>query len=179
MTSSDQALLADLKLGRPEAVKVWHKRYYPKLLRFITTKVSNTKDAEELTQETFVNCLSHLPLFRGSSSIWTWMCGVAKHEVADYYRKKYAKRAIKTFPLGEMLLADGIEDAHEVADAVTKVMKKMPERSRELLKQKYLDKKRVKDIAQQWGKSVKSIESDLYRAREEFKQLYGLELVGG
>src|SRR3989344_1118054 len=103
MIKIDAVLLARLKSGDSPAVNEWFRAYHDRLLAFVSQKIDNAHDAEELVQETFVNCLKHLPLFRGESSIWTWMCGIAQHEVADFYRKKYAKKALKLLPLGEWL----------------------------------------------------------------------------
>jgi RNA polymerase sigma-70 factor (ECF subfamily) len=172
MQTGDVQLLADLRTGDPRAVEVWFQRYHDRLLRYVVQRITVTKDAEELVQETFMNCLKHLPLFRGNSSVWTWMCGIAKHEIADYFRKKYAKRALKTFPLGELLIAESPQDAHETAVLVKKVLSKMGAQSAELLQAKYVDSKKVSQIALELGKSAKAIESELFRARQEFKSLW-------
>jgi DNA-directed RNA polymerase specialized sigma24 family protein len=37
---------------------------------------------------------------------------------------------------------------------------------------KYVDKKRVKELAQEFGRSEKAIESELFRARKEFRLLW-------
>lgn len=172
MDHSDQLLIADLRTGDSRAVELWFQQYHDRLFRYVVKRVTVAKDAEELVQETFMNCLKHLPLFRGGSSVWTWMCSIAKHEVADYFRKKYAKRALQTFPLGELLVAAPVQDAHETAIAVKKVLATMSQRSAELLQSKYVDHKKVSQIAADFGKSVKAIESELFRARQEFKVLW-------
>ena len=167
-------LLTRLKKGDPKAVSEWYLEYEPRILAYISKKVSNHKDSEELAQEVFLGCLKHLPLFRGQSSIFTWMCSIARHEVSDYYRKRYAKKALKYVPLGEMILQEEIADAHESAHKVKEVFGQMKSESQELLMKKYVDCKKVSDIGKELGKTTKAIESDLFRARNEFKKLYAL-----
>jgi RNA polymerase sigma factor (sigma-70 family) len=173
--NQDAKLLQQLKQGSPQAVQAWFHQYQPKLFRLISKKVNNDKDAEELTQDIFVSCLKHLPLFRGESSIWTWMVNVARHEVADFYRKRYAKKFIHALPLSELISFEDIHNAHEITQQVKSVLQKMSKEHREILLMKYVDQKKVESIAQQMGKTVKSIESILFRARAEFKTLYALE----
>jgi len=48
----------------------------------------------------------------------------------------------------------------------------MKKEYRELLLLKYIDKMRVKEISILLDRTVKSIESDLFRAREEFRVIY-------
>ncbi len=172
--SSENILLSQLRSGQPQAVAQWFKEFQPQVLGFIKSKISSDKDAEELTQEVFLNCLKHLPLFRGDSSILTWMVGIARHEVADFYRKKYAKKAISYLPLSDIIINHKIDDAHEVSEKVKLVFGQLDTEHQELLLLKYIDGKKVKDIAAELGRSVKAIESELFRAREEFKRLYVL-----
>jgi RNA polymerase sigma-70 factor, ECF subfamily len=173
--TKDQQLLIDLKQGHPEAVQCWYRKYMRPLRRFITQKVVNVSDVDELAQDTFMSCLKHLPLFRGESSIWTWMVRIAQHEVADYYRRKYAKKVVQTLSVSEIDDLPEIESSVEISYKVKSVLKKMSATSRELLQKKYIDKQHVKAIAVELGRSVKSIESLLFRARIEFRELYAQE----
>jgi RNA polymerase sigma-70 factor, ECF subfamily len=169
---SDAVLLPQLKAGDSKAVQAWFRDYHDRLFQFIATKVSVEKDVEELVQDTFLGCLKHLPLFRGESSIWTWMMRVAHHEVADYYRKRYAKKFIHSLPLSDLLPLHDLSDAHEISQKVRLVLAKMAKEDREVLLMKYVDKKKVKQIATELGRTVKSVESVLFRARTEFRDLY-------
>lgn len=170
----EKKLLSLLKTGDEQAVKVWFDLFYGRLLSVVAMKVSNKKDAEEIVQETFLNCLKHLPLFLGKSSIWTWMNSIARHEIADYFRKKYAKKALQTIPLSDLLPLNQISDSEEVSEKVTVVLSRMKVYYKELLLLKYADGKKVAAIAKELDKSSKSIESDLFRARKEFKQLWAV-----
>jgi len=165
-------LLASLRTGNPQAVAQWFKTYHRDLLKFVKTKVTPESDAEEIVQETFINCLKQLPFFRGSSSLKTWMVGIARHEVADYYRKRYAKKAILALPLTDLISANAIGDAHDISEKVHQVVQAMSEYNRELLFLKYIDGKKVEEIATLLGRSIKAIESELFRARSEFRTLY-------
>ena len=167
----DAVLLSQLKSGNSKAVQTWFNEYHDHLFKCIAAKVSIEKDVEELVQDTFLSCLKHLPLFRGESSIWTWMMRIAHHEVADYYRKRYAKKFIHALPLSELFPLQDISDAHEISHKVRLVLTKMTKEDREILLMKYVDKKKVKQIAFELGKTVKSVESILFRARSEFRSL--------
>lgn len=172
MRHQEQQLVEKLKHGDPKAVRQWYAEYYAGLQKYVCKRIDNVKDAEEIVQETFLNALRQLPLFLGQSQLSTWMISIARHEIADFYRKRYAKKAIKTIPLGELLLQSKIEDTHTLASEVKVVLAAMSEESVELLLQKYVDEKKVADLAVERNKSEKSIEAQLYRARKEFKERF-------
>jgi RNA polymerase sigma-70 factor (ECF subfamily) len=171
----EKQLLTKLRAGEAAAVRAWYKLYATRLEHFILGKVSNPLDAQEIMQEVFMKSLQNLAHFTGKSTLWTWMCSIAKHEVADYWRKKYAKKTLALVPLMDNLLAAEIGDAHDLAEKIGLILKKMEKGNGELLLQKYVDCKKVAQIAREMGKSSKAVESDLWRARRAFKKAY-LEL---
>ena len=170
--SNEKILLAALKAADDLAVEYWFKNYRPKLLRIARQRLPDENISQEIVQETFINCLRSLVLFKGESSLLTWMQSVMRHEIADFYRKRYAKKFIRTIPLSEFLLDHEYKDAHETAAAVKQVLKRMAASSRELLMKKYVDQQRVKELAVELGKSEKAVESELFRARKEFRLLW-------
>ncbi|MBP7700872.1 RNA polymerase sigma factor [Candidatus Woesebacteria bacterium] len=168
----EKTLISKLKKGNPKAVNYWFNTYNGRLLTVVLSKVSDKQDAEEIVQQTFLNCLKHLPLFMARSSIWTWMNSIAHHEIADYFRKKYAKKALKTTHLSELLMIENISDSAEISQKVSAVINKMKNYYGELLMLKYVDGKKVSAIAKELGRSIKSVESDLFRARNEFRTIW-------
>lgn len=172
----ESQLLQALRNGESKAVRQWYQEYGTKVKAFIAQRITSEADVDEIVQETFMNCLKHLPLFRGEAGIWTWMCGVAKHEVADYYRKKYAKKAINALPLSELLVGTQIHGSHETSEQITEhvshVLKSLSAEAQEILLLKYVDGKKVEEIAELWQKSVKAVESVLFRARRDFRAAY-------
>lgn len=169
---NESILVKALKSGNELAVEYWFKKYRLKLKKIAFLKVPNANQAAEIVQETFINCLQTLNLFKGNSSLLTWMQSVMRHEIADFYRKRYAKKFIKTIPLSDFLLEQNYKDAASSAELVSIVLKKMLKKNRELLLKKYVDCKKVKDIALEMGNTSKAVESDLFRARQEFKALW-------
>lgn len=168
----EQKLLAGLRQGDSRAVVHWYHLYQKRMTSFISAKISSSPDVQDLTQETFINCLQNLSNFAGRSSLWTWMCSIAKHEIADYYRKLYAKKVLKLLPLSDFLPSPELHSSAELAEKLEYVWQKIGFYYRELLMQKYLDQLKVGELARARGKTPKAIESELFRARQAFRTAY-------
>ena len=168
----DQLLVEELKQGKPSAVKKWYKTFYPYLLLVAKNKLPSLKDAEDIVQEVMINALRRIHLFRGGSSLKTWMTSILRHEIADYYRKIYAKKALQIVPLSKHFFAKPVKDSEDLQETIREILGEMPASKKALLLMKYVDELRVKDIAQKLGKSIKAVESDIWRSKELFKQLY-------
>lgn len=176
LTSTDAALISRMRDGEPSAVREWFAQYHDRMLRYVEAKISNSSDAEDIVQEVFVNSLRQLNVFRGNSSLWTWMVAIARHEIADYFRKKYAKSAIRSLPWSQVFAEIQVGEKPKTFDQQTEnqalihaVLRTLTKMQQELLQLKYVDGKTVGEIAEMWGKTVKSIESELFRARTAFK----------
>ena len=57
------------------------------LYRYALARVREAAVAEDLVQETFVAALKAQDRFTGQSAERTWLTGILKHKLIDYYRK--------------------------------------------------------------------------------------------
>ena len=92
--------------GEKGAATRFYKELAPKLRRYLNAKLPEG-EVEEVLQDTFLSAFDSLPLYRGESSVSSWLISIARHEVADFYRKKYVRRAIEhTAPLFENMVSE-------------------------------------------------------------------------
>lgn len=55
---------------------------------FLMRTLGNAADAEDIAQETFLAAWSSLWLYRGQSSVRTWLCGIAWKKALTFLRSK-------------------------------------------------------------------------------------------
>jgi len=164
-------------------VEEWYRKYRERLLSFILSRVPDPKDAEEILEDTFLSAWESFPLFRNKSSFFTWLCGIAKHEIADYYRKKRIKAILfSRFPFLENLASQALGPEEEMLKKelkkeVFQALGRLKKRYRKVLILKYVEGKKVGEIAHLLDQTVKAVESCLFRARRSLaKELaYGKE----
>ena len=71
----------------------YNERIYHFLLKFTGY---DPELAEELTQETFFQVFLSLSKYKGDSSVYTWICSIAKNVCCKYYRKNPVCVALST-----------------------------------------------------------------------------------
>jgi RNA polymerase sigma-70 factor (ECF subfamily) len=174
--ANQQQLCQRILQGNEAALRTLYQQITPKLRSYFLSKLESNQDVEELMQDTLLAFLDALPLFNHQSSIWTFVVGIAKHEVADYYRKRYAKKVIKSLPLLSDLydqqLHSSDETATELRLAITKVYQQLAPKQKLILQLKYEHGLSVTSIAKQLGVSPKAAESLLFRSRLAFQKAY-------
>lgn len=65
----------------------WVDRYGDALFHFALARAKSREVAEDLVQETFLAAVKSQGRFKGQSSEKTWLFGILKHKIIDYYRR--------------------------------------------------------------------------------------------
>ena len=151
----------------------------PRLKKYIFFKVSEPKDAEEIFQETLIAAHESLAFFEGKSSFFTWLCGIANHEISDYYRRKKIKTLLfSNFPFLENIVSEALTpdeslEKKELGKEVKKVLSEITEGYSQILRLKYYQGLSMAEIAGSLKTTAKAVESRLSRAREAFRIKWG------
>jgi RNA polymerase sigma-70 factor (ECF subfamily) len=151
-------------------------RYADAVKRYVRSRLATQVDrADDVVQDVFLAAWENLGAYLGDASLKTWLMGIARNKVSDYYRARLrepeALEVVEENPNAEIALPgfDEYLDKEIVRKKTWEVLGKLPERYRMLLIWRYWDECSVKRIALQIGKSEKATERMLARARDEFR----------
>jgi RNA polymerase sigma-70 factor (TIGR02943 family) len=87
-------------MGDPERWVELHGDY---LFRYAVARVRNRQVAEDVVQETLLAAIKSRENFEGQSSERTWLIGILKHKILDYFRKANRERPLEKW---EMVISD-------------------------------------------------------------------------
>ncbi|UCD30959.1 MAG: sigma-70 family RNA polymerase sigma factor [Desulfobacterales bacterium] len=73
----------------------WVDQYGNALYAYALVRVRKPDVAEEMVQETFLAALHARKNFKGRSSEKTWLIGILKHKIIDYFRKDSRRQSLK------------------------------------------------------------------------------------
>lgn len=169
----DQILARDRRM-----LSTFYRTYTPRLLRFIRTKVGSVADAEEILQDTLFAFLEALRDFRGKSSLETFLFSICQHKIIDFYRRRKIKHIVfSRMPQLEELISPMLNPEEEldgqlIKEKTREVLAGLLPRYRHILTLKYLEGWSVNEIAAKFAVSFKSAESQLFRARKAFVELF-------
>ena len=142
-----------------------------------------TKDyfvAEDLTQDTFLTAYQHFSEFDGKAEK-AWLCRIASNKCIDYQRSA-GRRMIATQkedmpelvsvndnePLQNILNKEIIEELKDCIDLLSSPYK-------EVAKQHFMEGKTAKEISTNTGIGLKTIQTQIYRAKEQLKKSFRKE----
>ena len=87
--------------GNLEAFEMLYKKYHRRAFSLCLRMTNNVTEAEDLTQEAFIQLFRKVGSFRGDSAFTTWFHRLTVNQVLMYYRKKSNKNE-KTTEDGEL-----------------------------------------------------------------------------
>jgi RNA polymerase sigma-70 factor, ECF subfamily len=130
---------------------------------------------DDLMQEILLAAWQGLPKFRGDASLRSWILGIARHKVDDFYRRRLRDSEIteENEPSAEPVMEPGLDrhlDAAAEQDRVERTLAQLPEAYAMALIWRYRDEKSVREMAELSGKTEKAMERMLARARENFRR---------
>ena len=147
--------------------------YSDGLILYLTSVVGNIQTAEELAEDTFVLLGTKKPKFREKSSFKTWLYAIGRNIAIDHLRKYTKKSCISIDEAPEMTDDEAaVEEAYikkEQKIALHKAMRKLPPKYQQVLWLIYFEGFSSKEAAKIMKKSLRSVESILYRARKSLR----------
>lgn len=172
-------LVKRIVAGNESALKALYERYADPLFAFIYQHLNRSRpDAEDIWQDTFLAALRALPTYRGQSRLFTWLCGIARHKIADFMRRQGRSLTVPLsyVPEGKLsvLIASTVLSEEMVREQATRIrvieaLGVLQDDYRSALIARYIDDQSVDEIAQQLDRTYKATESLLSRARAAFQ----------
>lgn len=93
-----------------------HVKYEAKIFNLILRMVNDRDDAEDLTNETFLNAWRAWGRFRGDARVSTWLHQIAVNNCKNRFKQRDRRREHEPVSLDEAIGTDSGEVGREVAD---------------------------------------------------------------
>jgi RNA polymerase sigma-70 factor (ECF subfamily) len=154
----------------------YYKQYNLGLKKYISNKIDDEGVVEEIMNDVILAAINSEDKFEGKCSQFSWLCSIANHKIVDYYRKKKIKTILfSVSPVFEEIADKALtpeRDAlkNELKSEIKKTFGDMRAGYQKILRLKYIEGWKVKEIARKMNITIKAVESRLIRAKKEFKE---------
>ncbi|MDB5389595.1 MAG: hypothetical protein JWM11_5241 [Planctomycetaceae bacterium] len=171
----EQALRRAVLAGDETAWRSWYDETFEAVRRFVLCRVRSYPDrCDEVLQETWLVAVKRIRDFDPRRGAFVdWVRGIAANVLKNHFRKWHASH---TKPLTEDVAQPGGGPSGDSrSERITEVLQFLPNRYAAVLREKYLEQRSVAEIALAWNETTKTVESLLTRAREAFREAFGME----
>ena len=180
--SYETKLVEKLRSGDSTAVEEFYNIYRNRLYMLLSEQVGRDQTvAEDLVQEVFLAALDSLDKFRGDSQLYTWLRSIAFHKINDFYRHQARElKPVESSPDFDAMVqleqtGDNepeiftVLESEEIRQSVHQALGSLPHDYQKVLVMKYFQEMPVLEISQVMGRSPKSVEGLLSRARKAMR----------
>ena len=169
-------LARSVAAGEPGAFDRLHGRYRARIHAFALRRVSNPSDAEDITQEVFLQIHRSIGSYQGRSSFSTWMFGIAHNVTCRHHRSQRGRRVplegaevdarLSYRPRTEKRL-DAARAIDRCDDALTR---SRPAEHQRIFQRFYGHGQPMRVIGQSLGRPTESVKDSLRRSRDLLKR---------
>lgn len=148
---------------------IWND-YYPQLKRFVSNRINNQADAEDVVQQVFIKINDHIDDLKDDQKLTSWIYQIARNSMVDYFRKEKWNDEL----LDQHQTTDEYDEpdlAQEVIACFESVIQQLPEKYKVALELSMLKGISQKELSEQLGISYSGAKSRVQRGREMLKEL--------
>lgn len=185
--TEEKAFVRKLKKMDERAWEVFCREYSLPLLACVQFGFGcNREKAEEIVQMTFIRCVKSIRNFKPSRGmLLNWLKAISKNEAHTLLQQDQKQLAMKTLAsssvetirgifegMDTVALSEEIVAKEEIQLLIHETIAELYSRYRKVLILKYVENRKVAEIAAMLGRSEKAIESLLSRSRRAFRKVF-------
>ena len=163
----------------PDAFQELYSRYVKRVYGYVASRISHSQDAEDVVSEVFLRVIKNLDQvrLRQQTSFAAWVFVIARHAIADHYRKNGHAEAQVSLDVAAPFASgakqpDHIFSENEEAAWLYRMILSLPERKREVITLRYHGGLRNQEIASVLGIGEKTVAAYLSRALNDLQEKY-------
>ena len=174
-TLSDYELTQAIGRGAIWNIETLYDRYRARVYSVCLRMTGNVSEAEDLTQDIFVELLGKAGSFRGESQFSTWLHRFTTNQVLMYFRKPARRSQIVSCLWDELEVSRGLEMSvgPKVLErvALDTAVAQLPSGCRSIFLKYDVEGYNHKEIAGIFGCSEGNSKSQLHKARRKLRKL--------
>jgi RNA polymerase sigma-70 factor (ECF subfamily) len=171
----DARLIERIKNGDRNAFEALVGPYGKALGSYIAYRVKNGADADDIIQETMLSIWQSVASFDGRSSFKTWLFGIAKRRLADFYRKNGKNDVLPLTDFENALTAkDHLSESIERMD-IDMALANLNDGENELVYLVFQAQLSYKEISELLGIPEGTVKSRMSNIKAKLKKLLGGE----
>ncbi len=161
-----------------DAFSELYELYFQKIYAYVSWRIGNESDAEDVVSDIFMKALVQLKTFKAKegASFSSWLYRIAHNTVIDFYRKSKKRITVDIEDVAEMQVDDpSIEDVYRAKECFIQTqsfLRMLPQKQAEVVTMSKVLGLNNKEIATILKIRERSVSSYLHRGIEKLRFLH-------
>ena len=158
----EQSLVQQAQRHDKEAFAQLYEKYFDKIYRYVTLKIGNRVEAEDMTQQVFINALQSISSYKWRGFPFSaWLFRIAHNQVVDYLRKKTRQPVVslnESSTISDSNIQKTIEKKMDIEQMVLATEKLTPAQ-KEVILLRFAGELPIAQVAKLMGKSEGAVKA--------------------
>ncbi len=170
-----------LKNGDPDTFTSFYRETYPRLIGYCSLFIKNSKQIEDLVQDCYENLWTQREKIDTTKSIESFLFVMLRNKCLNHLKSEKAHHNVylsDEFVINELQYLyqldftahEGISIEEELIKSFQKAISDLPEKRKNIFIQCKINGKKQKDVAEEFGITVKAVEKHLKEAKDQLRK---------
>lgn len=154
-------------------IKSIHSQFHEALLGYISSRIRNKSDAEDILQEVFIKITRGIHTLSNEQKLKSWIFTISRNAITDYYRKNAGSVNISITEkiIDETKDETSIDNTKGLDKCLVGFVRQLPDEYRDIIIDSELHEIRQKDLAVKYNLRYPTVRSRVQRGRARLKEL--------
>lgn len=164
-------LLAEISKGNERAMKEFFEQHSNTVYHYVVGRCSDKTVAGEILNTVMMEVWNHAERFEGRSKVSTWLIGIARFKLMDFYRieKRHVHNELDESIEDPISVNEKMVEAAQHSKGVRSCINKLGENQREIVQLTFYSEMAYQEIAEILECPVGTVKSRMHHAKEALK----------
>jgi RNA polymerase sigma-70 factor (ECF subfamily) len=171
-TNSTIELLAKISNGDEQAMREFFEQYSNTVYHYVIGRCKDKNLAGEILNTVMMEVWNHSDRFEGRSKVSTWLIGIARFKLIDFYRseKRHQHSELDEGLEDPVSVNEKMVEAAQQSKGVKSCIDKLGESQREIVQLTFYSEMAYQEIAEIIECPVGTVKSRMHHAKEALKR---------
>jgi RNA polymerase sigma-70 factor (family 1) len=173
MAIEDKIVFSEIKNRNRKVYEALFRDYYPQLVRFAEGYIFDKQVCEDIVQNLFVYFWESAEKIELDVSVKAYFFQSVKNRCLNHMRDLHIRDKHNLLYMGALLNQEEVDDLEdpEIIDEIGKAISKLPKEMADVFKLKYMEGKKLREIAQMNQISENTVKTQLLRAKDKLRKM--------
>jgi len=177
MKELEKELIKKAQNGEAQAFGLLYDIHVEAIYRFVYLKIGSKADAEDITQQVFLNAWQNIHRYRYQGFPFSsWLYKIAHNAVIDFYRSHNLRADIDLESAEEIIQENEAEQENKTdynldLEKIKKAIRQLPADQQSIIIMRFVDDLPIKEIARILEKNEGTIRVIQHRALKQIKKI--------
>ncbi len=169
---TDFILIYKIKNADEKASKIFVRKYYSQIFRYVLLHIRNYEDAEDIVQETFMKFFISLNRYKDYGKVLNYLYVIARNLCNDYYKKSSNNIRIEDISDYENVLKEKTVMDNDLKIDIENVVNSLPKDIKETAILFFFQELKQKEIAKILGIKLSLVKYRVCRAKQILSEYF-------